>query len=29
MSPELEAADLLIKSGEVTAAAQKIFTELS
>jgi histidine ammonia-lyase len=29
MSPELEAADALIKSGDVTAAAQKIFTELS
>jgi histidine ammonia-lyase len=29
MSPELEAADALIKSGDVTAAAQKIFNELS
>ncbi|MEJ6577014.1 MAG: histidine ammonia-lyase [Actinomycetota bacterium] len=28
VSPELEAADLLVKSGEVSAAARKIFAEL-
>jgi histidine ammonia-lyase len=29
ISPELEAADLLVKSGAVSAVAQKVFTELS
>jgi histidine ammonia-lyase len=29
ISPELEAADLLVKSGAVNAVAQKVFTELS
>ncbi len=29
ISPDLEAADLLVKSGAVSAVAQKVFTELS